>query len=29
VSRTDNFVLDMEKSATELVNVLSDQREMA
>ena len=28
VSRVDNFVLDMEKSATELVNVLSDQREM-
>ncbi len=28
VSRTDNFVLDMEKSATELVNVLSDQREV-
>jgi len=27
VSRVDNFVLDMEKSATELVNVLSDQRE--
>ena len=26
VSRVDNFVLDMEKSATELVNVLSDQR---
>ena len=29
VSRVDNFVLDMEKSATELVNVLSDQREVA
>jgi len=29
VSRTDNFVLDMEKSATELVNVLSEQREGA
>lgn len=29
VSRVDNFVLDMEKSATELVNVLSDQREAA
>jgi len=27
VSRVDNFVLDMEKSATELVNILSDQRE--
>jgi len=27
VSRVDNFVLDMEKSATELVNVLSEQRE--
>jgi len=26
VSRADNFVLDMEKSATELVNVLSDER---
>jgi len=26
-SRVDNFVLDMEKSATELVNILSDQRE--
>lgn len=26
VSRVDNFVLDMEKSATELVNLLSDQR---
>jgi len=29
VSRVDNFVVDMEKSATELVNVLSDQREAA
>ncbi|MBL7156928.1 MAG: MotA/TolQ/ExbB proton channel family protein [Candidatus Omnitrophica bacterium] len=29
VSRVDNFVLDMEKSATELVNILSDQRETA
>jgi biopolymer transport protein ExbB len=29
VSRVDNFVLDMEKSATELVNLLSDQRESA
>jgi len=27
VSRVDNFVLDMEKSASELVNILSDQRE--
>ncbi len=27
VSRVDNFVLDMEKSATELVNLLSDKRE--
>ena len=27
VSRVDNFVLDMEKSATELVNVLSEQKE--
>ena len=26
VSRVDNFVLDMEKSATELVNLLSDER---
>ena len=26
VSRVDNFVLDMEKSATELVNLLSDRR---
>lgn len=26
VSRVDNFVLDMEKSATELVNLLSEQR---
>ena len=26
-SRVDNFVLDMEKSATELVNILSEQRE--
>ncbi|GAG22375.1 unnamed protein product, partial [marine sediment metagenome] len=26
VSRVDSFVLDMEKSATELVNLLSDQR---
>ncbi|MCQ9207185.1 MAG: MotA/TolQ/ExbB proton channel family protein [Omnitrophica bacterium] len=26
VSRVDNFVLDMEKSATELVNLLSDMR---
>ncbi|MGB2705544.1 MAG: MotA/TolQ/ExbB proton channel family protein [Candidatus Omnitrophota bacterium] len=29
VSRVDGFVLEMEKSATELVNVLSDQREAA
>lgn len=29
VSRVNNFVLDMEKSATELVNVLSEQREAA
>lgn len=29
VSRVDDFVLDMEKSATELVNVLSIKREMA
>lgn len=29
VSRVDNFVLEMEKSATELVDVLSDQRELA
>lgn len=28
VSRVDNFVLEMEKSATELVDVLSDQREL-
>ena len=28
VSRVNNFVLDMEKSATELVNLLSDQRTM-
>lgn len=27
-SRVDSFVLDMEKSATEIVNVLSDQREI-
>lgn len=27
VSQVDNFVLDMEKSATELVNVLSEQKE--
>ncbi|OGW74922.1 MAG: hypothetical protein A2Z72_00105 [Omnitrophica bacterium RBG_13_46_9] len=27
VSRVDNFVLDMEKSATELVNLLSEQKE--
>ena len=27
VSRVDNFVLDMEKSATELVNILSEQKE--
>lgn len=27
VARVDNFVLDMEKSATELVNLLSEQRE--
>ena len=26
VSRVDNFVLDMEKSATELTNLLSEQR---
>ena len=26
VSRVDNFVVEMEKSATELVNILSDQR---
>lgn len=29
VSRVDNFVLDMEKSATELANLLSEQRESA
>ena len=29
VSRVNNFVLDMEKSATELINVLSEQREAA
>jgi len=29
VSRVGNFVLDMEKSATELVNLLSDERESA
>lgn len=28
VSRVNNFVLDMEKSATELANLLSDQREV-
>ncbi len=28
VSRVDNFVLDMEKSATELVNLLSEQKEI-